>query len=209
MNKRVMKDAAVLFVITLLAGLILGFVNDLTAGPIAANKVREEQEAYQSVFATADSFLPHDELTGMMKAVNEENAASGQWGKTIINKVQTALDESGMVIGYVFNITNGNTYNDPMELAIGISLDGEVMGVAILESSESPGLGAEASNESFKSQYIGKEVTEFAVVKREPASDAEIAAISGATRTSEAVTYAVNAALDFTRAAAEGKVGIE
>ena len=46
----ILKDAIVLFVITLVAGLALGFVNDITKGPIQKAKDKEKAEAYQSVY---------------------------------------------------------------------------------------------------------------------------------------------------------------
>ena len=51
------------------------------------------------------------------------------------------------------------------------------------------------SEESFRSQYVGKQVDHFAVTKNGSQNDNEIDAISGATITSNAVTDAVNAVL--------------
>ena len=51
-----MKDTLALTVITLVSGLLLGFVNDITAGPIASQQAKEKEEAYKAVFADAASF---------------------------------------------------------------------------------------------------------------------------------------------------------
>ena len=55
MNK-IVKDALILFAITLVAGVLLGFVYDITKDPIAAQNEKAKQEAYKEVMADADSF---------------------------------------------------------------------------------------------------------------------------------------------------------
>ena len=54
--KNMIKDAAVLFVITVAAGLILGFVYQITKEPIALAEEKAANEAYAEVFADASSF---------------------------------------------------------------------------------------------------------------------------------------------------------
>lgn len=77
----------------------------------------------------------------------------------------------------------------------GIDLEGKVAGISPLELNETAGLGMKAQNESFLSQFKGK-VKDIAVNKNS-ASGNEIQALTGATITSNAVTGAVNAALDY------------
>ena len=62
MNK-IVKDALILFAITLVAGVLLGFVYDITKDPIAAQNEKAKQEAYKEVMADADSF---EALTAML-----------------------------------------------------------------------------------------------------------------------------------------------
>ena len=59
MNKDIrnmVKDAMVLFVITLIAGLVLGVVYQVTKEPIAAQQEKAKQRACMEVFADAASF---------------------------------------------------------------------------------------------------------------------------------------------------------
>lgn len=77
----------------------------------------------------------------------------------------------------------------------GISVDGDITGVVLLDHEETPGLGANAEKDSFTDQYQ-QSATELEVVKTEPVSDGEILAITGATITSTAVTNAVNSAVE-------------
>lgn len=55
-KKSMLKDALILFAITLVAGLLLGFVYDVTKEPIAQQKAKAKAEACRNVFADADSF---------------------------------------------------------------------------------------------------------------------------------------------------------
>ena len=50
----ILKDTLILTVITLISGLLLGLVYQITIDPIAEQKEKEKQEAYMAVFADAD-----------------------------------------------------------------------------------------------------------------------------------------------------------
>ena len=58
MNKSLVKDALILAVITLVAGILLGIVYEITKDPIAKAQEAATQAAYETVFSTADSFAP-------------------------------------------------------------------------------------------------------------------------------------------------------
>ena len=75
-------------------------------------------------------------------------------------------------------------------MVVGVGTDGTVTGVSISSMSETSGLGANASKESFRSQFVGKSGV-LAVSK----DGGEIDALTGATITSRAVTSGVNTAL--------------
>ena len=55
-NNTIVKDTFALTLITLIAGVLLGLVYNITAEPIAAEQARSKAEAYQAVFQDADSF---------------------------------------------------------------------------------------------------------------------------------------------------------
>ncbi len=54
--KEMMKNTGIMLVITLVAGLILGFVYQITKDPIAEQTAKKKQEACQEVFQDAASF---------------------------------------------------------------------------------------------------------------------------------------------------------
>ena len=88
-------------------------------------------------------------------------------------------------------------------LYLGVTLDGTLNGISLLEISETPGIGMRAQ-EVLAPQFRGKQVSQFTYTKTGGSSDSEIDAISGATITTEAVTNAVNGGLKVAEALRQG-----
>lgn len=103
MNKKIVKDAMILTAFTLVLGLILGMVNEITKGPIAKVNYEAEQESYRNVFKDADSFEEYKDFDAK-KA--EDIIAKSDYANDEILSVNTALDKSGEVLGYVISVTS-------------------------------------------------------------------------------------------------------
>ena len=69
--KNMIRDAAILFAITLIAGFVLGFVYNVTKEPIAQAEEKAAKEAYAEVFQDASVF---NEL-----AIEEDTAYRSEW----------------------------------------------------------------------------------------------------------------------------------
>ena len=190
------KDAIILFAITLISGLILGFVYDITKAPIAAAAKAAKNEAYAVVFPDAKDFEASDAETAKIAETADEISGKG-FGHVTIDEVVDAKDASGNNVGRVITATSKDGYNGTVQLSVGIKSDGTVVGITFLTLAETPGLGMRAGEKDFYSQYSNKNTKEFKLVKGSASGDNEIAAISGSTITSSAVTNAVNAALYF------------
>ena len=54
--KEMMKNTGIMVAITLIAGLLLGIVYQVTKEPIAVQEAKAKQEACQEVFSDASSF---------------------------------------------------------------------------------------------------------------------------------------------------------
>ena len=54
--KIMLREAGILFAITLIAGIVLGVINELTKDPIRVQQEKAVQEACQTVFTQAESF---------------------------------------------------------------------------------------------------------------------------------------------------------
>ena len=179
--KEVALPAIILFLIAAICTAILAVTNGVTAPKIEENNVKAEIAARQLVFADAATFSD-------VKTVSD------------VTYVE-ALDEENNVIGYVFT-TSSKGYGGEIKVMTGIGADGNVTGMKILAIEETAGLGMNAKKDEFTNQYVGGSGS-FTVVKSD-AGENEIQALTGATITSNAVTDAVNSAVDAFRTVTGG-----
>jgi len=189
---KIIKEAAILTVITLVAGLCLGYVYQITKDPIEVQNEKAKTEAYQAVFEDAEEFL---------QIIAEENAelqkylVENDYTQQIINEVMEAKDANGETLGYALTVTDAEGYGGNITFAMGVRLDGTTNGISILSISETAGLGMKADTDDFKNQFKDKKADKFQYTKTGAESDNEIDALSGATITTNAVTNGVNAGL--------------
>lgn len=195
-----MKDAFILFAITLIAGLLLGGVYEMTKTPIQIAKMAASLEAYKRVYPEAADFKFNQDIEDKVEESEELIAASGEnLGAVSVSVALEAVDGSGNVIGYIMSSSSKDGYNGEIRVSVGVTKDGETTGMEILEINETPGLGMRAAEPGFQEQYKGKNIDLFKVTKSGKSADNEIDALSGATITSDAVTNAVNAAVYFAK----------
>ena len=179
-NNEYFHLGGVLLAITAAVALLLGFFNNLTADVIAATKEENERLSMQSVMPNASSF----------ETIEPENMQQD----SIITGISEALDENGQRVGYCFSLSPKG-YGGEVSVMVGVNSDLTVNGVSIISHSETPGLGANASDEEWLSQFSGK--TAGITVVKSSAQGNQIQAVTSATITSTAVTTAVNSALDM------------
>lgn len=192
MNK-IIKNTLILTAITVVSGLLLGVVYNVTKEPIAQAQENTKQEAYRAVLADASSFETLDFDAESTLSLLTENGYTSD----TITEVAEGKDNSGETIGYVISVQSSEAYDGTLDLSVGIATDGTVKGVEMLSISETAGLGMKADEAEFKDQYKDKNVENFTVTKTGEDGDNMINAISGATITSNAVTNAVNSALVY------------
>ena len=223
--KQMIKDTLIIFVITLVAGVLLGFTNELTKEPIARYEAEKKIIACSEVFyeenkegklVPAGAFFFEAMDADAIKGLN--NAIKGKIeGNLLIDEVYYAYTEpSGLetateaelydnttslelsddnFYGYVIGVTTKEGYNGEISFYVGITLDGRIKGVSLLNIGETPGLGMNAGAQLLP-QFRDVEGTSFAVVKTGAQMQGEVDAISGATITSDAITGGVNAAYE-------------
>lgn len=190
--KDILKSAVVLLIIALVAGFLLGFVNNLTKEPIAKRAEAAKESSLTNVIEEEYSLNMNEEVS--------DNYVSDYEG-IIINEAYEFVDEDGNFKGIVVLVTSTEGYKDDIQLSVGIEMvsrkdkTGEICGIDFLSINETPGLGMNVKDEDYIDQYIGK--SEELYVSKNAVSANQIDTVSGATITSEAVTEAVNAALSF------------
>ncbi|MDR3165183.1 MAG: RnfABCDGE type electron transport complex subunit G [Synergistaceae bacterium] len=185
--KKIILLGVTLFTITVITGLILGVVHDITLEPIRLTQERLKAEALKGALPDAEEF----------RIVQKTEDADD-----IIKDIQEALS-GGKVLGYCITVTPRG-YGGTIELVAGIKNDGQLEAIRILNQSETPGLGAKSVLPDFYEQF--KNSDRITVVKTKPEAPGEIQAISGATITSSAVAGGANVALEYWRShLAEGE----
>ena len=170
----VLRLALTLLVITAVVAALLAGVNAVTAPVIAAANEAKTQQAVSQV------------LPGGGQPVDF-----------------TGADETGLVTevykgegGYAVKVAPGG-FGGAIEMMVGVSKDGNVLGISIIKHAETPSLGAVAADkgsngQSFRDSFIGLS-GEVKVSKEGGEADT----ISGATITSKAVADGVNIALNW------------
>lgn len=179
--KTIIKNTLILFAITAVAGLFLSLVHSLTAEAITRQKILQKEKALAVVLPDVD-FL------------EVENKSKENYPNVL--SVFEAKTKDGEQAGYAF-LVNGKGYGGVISVMVGVNKEGQLTGMDILNHSETPGLGAEADQEPFKSQIVGKKATEKLLVAKGSSDGQKVDAISGATITSEAVVTAINEAVMY------------
>lgn len=164
----ILKLAVILFAIAAITSLVLGLVNQITKDRIAAITAEKTAAAMSEVLA-ADTYTPVT-YTG---------------DNSLVTSVYQAGED-----GWVVQV-DPSGFGGAIDMVVGVSTDGTVTGVSIIDQSETSGLGANAVKSEFRDQYVGGSGP-FAVTK----DGGTIQALTGATITSRAVTRGVNAALE-------------
>ena len=168
--KAILVPTITLVLICLIATGLLGVTNMVTSEKIAQNAVETEKASRMGVCPDASSFGEVITLdSGITYCV--------------------ATDKDGKDAGYVFT-AGAKGYGGTVAVMVGMDNEGVITGIEILSHSETPGLGANATSDSFKSRFVGKsgELT----VDKTSNEGQNIQAITAATITSKAVTNAVN-----------------
>jgi electron transport complex protein RnfG len=176
--KHTIRSALALFIIAGAVMAALGVTHALTREAAAGQEAKQRAKVMGQVLPSASEFaaVEADNFPDFVVAAHEGFAG-------------------GVSVGFVVEVLP-HGYGGPIDMMVGISSGepGFITGVRILRHSETPGLGALAVKERFRSQFAGKELIELTVVKGSPRED-EIDAIAGSTITSKAVTNGVNIAV--------------
>ncbi len=206
-KERMFGDALVLFFITFIAALLLGLVYEITKEPIAEQQLKRKNEAYKEVFDGLAA-TREDEALNELVAGSADFITGQGIQKVDIKEALLAIDESGKAAGYVMTVNSKNGYGGNIEIAMGYSFEGKMTGISFLSISETPGLGMNATQDKFKSQFFGVQTESFGLAKARIEGETQVDAISSATITTKAVTLGVNGGISFAADAINRNVGV-
>lgn len=171
----------VLFVITLAAGLSLGYVNDLTLEPKAKARLAKKMKALNVVLPEYDNNPMSDGFKVKIEAARDSL------------EFYPAIQDSAFV-GAAVTGASEKGYSGLVKLMVGFEPDGKIKNIAVLEQKETPGLGTKMKGEKFLRQYRGKNPSSFDLrVKKD---GGEVDALAGATISTRAFSEATQQAYD-------------
>ena len=136
------------------------------------------------------------ELKDAISKVLPEVKSYKEIKKTETLTIYEGTGENEKIIGYAI-VGEGNGFQGKIKLIIGIDADlKSFLGMEVLESSETPGLGTKVSDEPFKTQVkslkLKRDVSIGCVRDEKSKKETDIQAITGATISSEAVVSVLN-----------------
>ncbi len=168
--------------ITLLTALLLSGTYALTKDRIAAYQNEATEKAVEAVLPVPGKEILSVEVLDIS-------------GETDIPQCETRLVTAKDGAKYYAIVAEPTGYGGKISMMVGVASDLTVTGISIISMSETPGLGTKAAEPTFAAQFAGK-TTGVKVTKGTP-KDNEIAAITGATISSEAITSGVRTALEI------------
>ena len=176
----------VLVGVALIVGAVLAGVNHITSGPIA-------QKAEQSLAAGIKSVMGKEDL----QVAAPEKVAMTIGGKPAVFVLHACTDQSGNSLGAAVESTTGGFGGD-LKVLVGFDAEGKILGYTILQTSETPGLGAKADSwfqKDGKGSVIGLSPREGNLhVSKDDKSGNAVDAITASTITSRAFLKAINQA---------------
>ncbi len=170
--KNTWKIALSLTVFCVIAAFSLAVVNSVTQKEIERRSQEDLKKALQKVAPFAQEFQKWETVPPVQTPTKDFS----------ILEVYEALKE-GKREGLVFRVSTTG-YGGPIILLVGISEEGKLTGMEVLEHQETPGLGSNIESDSFLSQFLDKPLTDPFEVNK------DIKAISGATISTRAIVRA-------------------
>lgn len=163
-----------LFAVTAIAATALGYVYDLTKGPIALAKIKAQNEAIKQV-------LPEFDTLGIsFKTLTEEGGDSIEVFPAYVGQY---------LVGVAIKTYTKKGFSGFISVMVGIDKSGNFSGYQVLEHAETPGLGSKmqvwfSNADKPKQNVIGKspKTTKFEVSK----DGGDIDAITASTISSRA-----------------------
>ncbi len=147
--------------------------------------------ALSIVYASTKPVIQRQAARAAEAALRDAMPGATRFEEQLKDSLWFAYDSSGSKIGAVLR-TVPRGYGGPIVVTAGIDTVGQVTGIVIMPTKETPGLGLKAAESGFRNQFLGKQAAQVRL-RRDGGS---IDAITAATITSRAVANALAAAIE-------------
>jgi len=173
--RNIIKLIVVLFLFCAISGGGLAVIKEATKDQI------EYQELKARVAPAVKAVLPPSENDPIAERVKIP------LGKKQIVTVFPAK-KGGKLFALAYGVA-GSGHGGPIQVMVGLSVDGKILGIKIVRHSETPGIGTKANNsQAFLDQFKGKSVNSKIALT---SAGGSIEAVSGATESSTGITEGV------------------
>jgi electron transport complex protein RnfG len=163
-----------LLMVCTVAATLLGFMNELTKGPIAESKLRAKLAAIQQVVPEFNN-NPSDEMYTVQTDLGELECFPAR--------------KDSVLVGTAISSKTNMGFSGTFTVMVGLDPDGALINTSVLEHKETPGLGTKMLEPKFKDQFPGKNpATDNIKITKDGGS---IDAITAATISSRAFCDAV------------------
>jgi len=170
-----------LTIVTLVAGLSLGYVYQWTKEPISQAQMAKQLKAIESVVTGYDN-----------NPVLEKYKVATPDGKDSLEFFPAR--KGGELIGVAIKTRSGKGYSGDIFIMVGFNLTGEIQNIFVIEHKETPGLGSKMTAPAFVNQFLGKNPDHMKLRVKKEGGDVD--AITGATISSRAYSEAIQLAFD-------------
>lgn len=178
-----LKLGGILLAVCAIATGILAYVNSVTEPKIEALKAEETIKSREELIPNCDF---------------EEVTLREDFSYFIATDKETKE-----LKGYTFTAQKKG-YGSTIKTMAGLDPEFRVIGIKIIDQSETPGLGANCTNESFTAQFKGKTPEQLLVDK----DGGPIKSLSGATITSRAIAASLKEEVEAIKADLDKKQGV-
>ena len=148
----------VLVGVAIITGCILAYVNNITEGPIKEQAEKTLAEGIKAVMGGADLTVAKDDT--VKQTIN---------GKETTFVVHQTVDAKKQPLGAAVESTTSGFGGD-LKVLVGFNTNGDILGYTILQTAETPGLGAKADKwfqKEGKGNIIGKNPSNPLTVKKD------------------------------------------
>lgn len=176
--KMFVKLGLTLLAFCIVATALLAYVNSLTKPKIEALKIKEAQEAREKLIPEAD----FEEVKGALDYYIARDKSTKQ------------------IKGYTFTAAKAG-YSGAVKTMAAVDTTFTIINIDVIQQTETPGLGTNATKPYFTGQFTGKTLEQLAVDK----DGGAIKALTGATITSRAITGSLKEQIDLLKQDITGK----
>jgi Na+-translocating ferredoxin:NAD+ oxidoreductase subunit G len=170
-----------LAIVTLVAGLSLGYVYQWTKEPIAQAVMAKQLKAIESVVKGYDN----NPVLEMYKVATPDGKDSLEF---------FPAKKGDELVGMAIKTKSAKGYSGDIWLMVGFTISGEIQNVFVIEHKETPGLGSKMTTPKFVDQFLNKHPEQMKLKVKKEGGDVD--AITGATISSRAYAEAIQLAFD-------------